>query len=153
VLADPDGACLRVEETFVRSGVDTPKSQSSRRTIAVGRKVADVLFELRGWTTSDGGDERVFANPRTGSPFDVQVYGKLYREALVKAGITDYIRPLHDGRHTSITNGAKAGLNPAALQARAGHASFYTTQRYISLAAPLPGFNAGAGSGRVGHSL
>lgn len=133
-LADPDGACLRVEETFVRSGIDTPKSQSSRRTVALGRKVAEVLFELRGRADYDGDDELVFGNPRTGNPFDVQVYGKLYREALVKAGITDYVRPFHDGRHTSITNGAKAGLNPAALQARAGHASFSTTQRYISLA-------------------
>jgi integrase len=133
-LADPDGACLRVEETYVRCGVDTPKSQSSRRTVALGRKVAETLFELRGQTAYQGDDERVFCNPRTGHTFDVLVYTKLYRKALAKAGITDYVRPFHDGRHTSITNGAKAGLNPAALQARAGHASFSTTQRYISLA-------------------
>jgi integrase len=136
-LADPDGACIRVEETFVRSGIDTPKSQSSRRTVALGRKVADTLFALRGRTAYDGDDELVFGNPRTGNPFDVLVYAKLYRKALVKAGITDYVRPFHDGRHTSITNGAKAGLNPAALQARAGHASFSTTQRYISLAGEM----------------
>ena len=96
--------------------------------------MAETLFALRGSTAYEGDDELVFGNPRTGRPFDVLVYGKLHREALAKAGITDYVRPFHDGRHTSITNGAKAGLNPAALQARAGHASFSTTQRYISLA-------------------
>jgi hypothetical protein len=37
-------------------------------------------------------------------------------------------------RHTSITNGAAAGMTPAALQKRAGHSAFSTTQRYIDLA-------------------
>jgi hypothetical protein len=38
------------------------------------------------------------------------------------------------GRHTSITNGAAAGISPAALMARAGHADLATTQLYIDLA-------------------
>jgi integrase len=44
------------------------------------------------------------------------------------------VRPFHDGRHTAITNDAAAGNAPAAIQARAGHADFSTTQRYIDLA-------------------
>jgi integrase len=44
------------------------------------------------------------------------------------------MRPFHDGRHSSITNGAAAGLSPAALMARAGHADLGTTQLYIDLA-------------------
>lgn len=44
------------------------------------------------------------------------------------------MRPFHDGRHTSITNSAAAGLSPAALMARAGHSDFKTTQGYIDLA-------------------
>jgi integrase len=47
---------------------------------------------------------------------------------------TDYVRPFHDGRHTSITNAAAAGVSPAALMARAGHSDFATTQLYIDLA-------------------
>ncbi|HEX3056648.1 MAG TPA: hypothetical protein VHP82_10960, partial [Gaiellaceae bacterium] len=43
-------------------------------------------------------------------------------------------RPFHDGRHTSITHAAASGNAPVAIQARAGHASFSTTQRYIDLA-------------------
>ena len=150
-LADPDGACLRVEETFVRSGIDTPKSLSSRRTVALGRKVAEVLFELRAQTAYEGDDdELVFGNPRTGNPFDVQVSGKLYREALAKARITDYVRPFHDGRHTSITNGAKAGLNPAALQARAGHVSFSTTHGTSALQARHSGRRPSSSNGVYG---
>jgi Phage integrase family len=76
----------------------------------------------------------VFCSPTRGTPFDVQRYTKTYRKALTKADITDYVRPLHDLRHTSITNAAAAGTPPAALMARAGHSSFTTTQGYIDLA-------------------
>jgi hypothetical protein len=45
------------------------------------------------------------------------------------------MRPMHDlGRVTSITNGVRANEHGSKLQARAGHASFATTQRYIDLA-------------------
>lgn len=44
------------------------------------------------------------------------------------------MRPFHNGRHTSITNAAAAGVPPAALIARAGHSDFKTTQGYIDLA-------------------
>jgi len=53
---------------------------------------------------------------------------------MVKAGVEKTMRPFHDGRHTSITNSAAAGLSPAALMARAGHSDFKTTQGYIDLA-------------------
>jgi integrase len=56
------------------------------------------------------------------------------RQALARAKITDYMRPFHDGRHTSITNAAASGMSPGALMARAGHSDFKTTQGYIDLA-------------------
>jgi integrase len=56
------------------------------------------------------------------------------RLALKRAKVDDYVRPFHDGRHTSITNSAAAGISPAALMARAGHSDFATTQLYIDLA-------------------
>lgn len=61
-------------------------------------------------------------------------YGKTFRLALRRAGITDYVRPFHDLRLSSITNAAAAGTPPAALMARAGHSDFKTTQGYIDLA-------------------
>jgi integrase len=63
--------------------------------------------------------------------------------ALVRAGLTrldakkgdpDYTRPFHDGRHTSLTNSAAAGMQGMAIMARAGHSDFGTTQLYIDLA-------------------
>src|SRR5436190_7659466 len=133
-LADPAGATLRVRETWVRGQVDTPKSERSERTISIGWLAAE-LFDHRGRTAFAGDDERVFCNPRTGGVLDERRYAVTYRLALARAGITDYIRPFHDGRHTSLTNAAAAGMSPAALMARAGHSDFKTTQGYIDLAA------------------
>ena len=50
------------------------------------------------------------------------------------AEITDYVRPFHDLRHSSLTNGATAGEQPIALMARAGHSSMATTKGYLHLA-------------------
>jgi integrase len=133
-LADPAGATLRVRETWVRGGPDTPKSEKSERTISIGH-LAGELFDHRARTAYAGDDERVFCNPCSGRVLDERRYAVTYRLALKRAGITDYVRPFHDGRHTSLTNAAAAGMSPAALMARAGHSDFKTTQGYIDLAA------------------
>jgi integrase len=65
---------------------------------------------------------------------DHEWYAKQFRAALAEAGITDYIRPFHDLRHASLTNGAAAGELPLELMARAGHRSMATTRQYIDLA-------------------
>jgi integrase len=132
-LADPAGATLRVRETWVRNQMDTPKSEKSERTIAIGR-LAGELFEHRGPSAFRGDDERVFCSPLTGGPIDPARYAVTFRAALKRARIDRPMRPFHDGRHTSITNAAAAGVSPAALMARAGHSDFKTTQGYIDLA-------------------
>lgn len=133
-LADPDGAFLRVTETWVAAGIDSPKSEASERTIALGQRLAAELFDHRSRTRYAGDDERAFCSPTKGTPFDIQRYTETFRAALKKAGISDYVRPFHDLRHSSITNAAAAGSSPAALMARAGHSDFKTTQGYIDLA-------------------
>jgi integrase len=133
-LADPEGPTIRVEETFVRNRTETPKSVTSARTIAVGRIVADVLFEHRARSRYVTDDDRVFCHPQTGGPLDHKRYADTFRAALAKAEVEGEVRPFHDGRHTSITNAAAAGVSPGALQARAGHSDLGTTQRYIDLA-------------------
>jgi site-specific recombinase XerD len=132
-LADPAGATLRVRETWVRDQADTPKSEKSERTIAIGR-LAGELFEHRGRSPFQGDDERVFCHPQTGGPLDHKGYAVTLRVALKRAKVDRPMRPFHDGRHTSITNAAAAGVSPAALMARAGHSDFKTTQGYIDLA-------------------
>ena len=75
----------------------------------------------------------MFCNPLTGAVLDHKRYADTLRVALSRAGIDRPMRPFHDGRHTSITNSAAAGISPAALMARAGHSDFATTQLYIDL--------------------
>jgi integrase len=136
-LADPEGPTLRVEETWVRNRTDTPKSVASTRTIALGQVVAEKLFEHRSRSRYDNDDNRVFCHLETGGPLDHKRYAETLRAALARADVEGEVRPFHDGRHTSITNAAAAGVAPGALQARAGHGDLGTTQRYIDLAGVL----------------
>jgi integrase len=89
------------------------ESDAGERTVALGERLATELFDHRGRTAFAGNDERVFCTPTKGTPFDMARYAASFRLALTKAGITDYVRPFHDGRHTSITNAAAAGTPPA----------------------------------------
>jgi integrase len=70
-------------------------------------------------------------------PADLCRYADTFHAALALAKVEGYVRPFHDGRHTSITSSAAAGVGPGALQARAGHSDLSTTQRYIDLAGVL----------------
>jgi integrase len=136
-LADPDGPHLRVAETWVRSGVDTPKSEAGERTISLGARIAAQLFEHRRHTAFVGDEERVFCSPTKGTAFDVVRFAATFRLALSRAKIEDRVQPFHDLRHTSITNAAAAGTSQAALMARVGHSDFKTTQAYIDLAGEM----------------
>jgi integrase len=53
--------------------------------------------------------------PRTWRKDQRQVVRRQLRTALKTAGIADYVRPFHDLRHSSLTNGAAAGEQPIAL--------------------------------------
>ena len=97
----------------------------------VAAMLAEELWDHRRWSCFDGDDDLVFPNPRTGRPFDPNRLSTLMRAARQHAGITGYVRPSHDLRHTSITNQARAGASEMALMARGGHTSFSTSQRYI----------------------
>ena len=133
-LADPAGARLRVEETYVRGGADTPKSEAGERTIALGPVLAEELWQHRRRTAFSGDSERVFCHPQTGGVLDHKRYAKTLRLALAKAKIDKPMRPFHDGRHTAITNAAAAGTPPEALMTRSGHSDYATTRLYIDLA-------------------
>ena len=74
------------------------------------------------------------AHPLTGGPLDHKHYAATLKDALAKGKVEGPMRPFHDGRHSSITNGAATGINPHALMARAGHSDFKTTSLYIDLA-------------------
>jgi integrase len=132
-LADPAGPRIRVEETIVKGYVDTPKSVAGERTIEISDLIAAELFEHRSRSAFQGEDEHVFVSS-WGTPFDVARYATTFGLVLARAGVEGRVRPFHDLRHSSITNGAAAGMSPAALQKRAGHSAYSTTQGYIDLA-------------------
>ena len=85
-LADPDGPGVRIEETWVRSATDTPKSDAGNRTISLGAKVAGEVVGAPHGRAAEGDDEYVFCNPRTGHPFDANRSGSCQGRA-------------HSGRH------------------------------------------------------
>jgi len=78
-LADPAGTVLRVRETFVRGAEDTPKSEAGERTIALGPKFAEELWQNRRRAAFSRDGERVFCHPTKGSPLDHKRYAKTLR--------------------------------------------------------------------------
>lgn len=71
----------------------------------------------------------------TGNPVGGQWYTEQFNKALKKAGITDYVRPFHDMRHTALTNEAATGKSGMVqLMAKAGHKNAGTTRQYMHLA-------------------
>ena len=65
-MLTPTGARLEVRETVVRGRQESPKSERAERTIALGPKLAEELFEHRTRSAFQSDDERVFCHPQTG---------------------------------------------------------------------------------------
>lgn len=128
---------LRVQDVdFLRGALKVmeSKTQEGERWIALS---ARLVAELMEHCIDKHPGEYVFQS-RIGGPLNPETYTTSFHRALLKAGITDYVRPFHDMRHTSLTNeAATAQSNPMALMARAGHRSMSTTRQYMHLAGVL----------------
>jgi integrase len=116
---------LRIRESKTEEGI---------RSIALSATLADALWQRRRVTAFQGDNELVFCHPKRGSKIDHEWFAGLFRSALKAAGIEEYLRPFHDLRHASLTNGAAAGEGPLELMTRAGHRSMSTTKQYLHLA-------------------
>jgi integrase len=110
------------------------KSEEGERGIALAPTLAEALWQHRSKSSYQDDTDRVFCHPERGSKIDPDWYAAEFRKALKAAGITDRVRPFHDLRHASLTNGAAAGETPIALMARAGHRNMSTTNQYLHLA-------------------
>jgi integrase len=110
------------------------KSEEGERAIALSPTLAEALWQHRRGSAFNGDDEYVFAHPDRGSKVEQEWYADHFRAALKATGIIDHVRPFHDARHASLTNGAAAGERPLELMARAGHRSMATTNQYVHLA-------------------
>lgn len=109
------------------------KSDEGVRSIAIPTRLAEDLWQHRRASAYNGDGELVFCHPERGTTYTYAAFKTAMQAALMAAGITDYVRPFHDLRVASLTNGAAAGESPVALQARAGHANYSTTQGYVRL--------------------
>jgi integrase len=129
---------LHVRETIVRGQFVSPKSRSSRRTMEIGPRTADLLDEVWKASRYRSDDSLVFGHPTLGTPVDPTKLSRDYmRPALKAAGITKPFRPWHDLRHTALTHEAAAGNPHAYVQAKAGHSQSTITDRYIHAAQVL----------------
>jgi integrase len=110
------------------------KSESGRRSIALPPALVEALSDHYRLTAFKGDDELVFCHPKRGSVYLAETFAEALRAALTAAGVEAELRPFHDLRHASLTNGAAAGESPIALMTRAGHANMATTKQYLHLA-------------------
>jgi integrase len=109
------------------------KSESGRRSIALPPILADALTAHYRRSSFKGDDERVFCHPERGTQDQAEGFSEALTAALAAAGVEAKLRPFHDLRHASLTNGAAAGESPIALMTRAGHAKVSTTKQYLHL--------------------
>lgn len=114
--------------------VRASKTEDGIRSIAVSPALADALRGHYQRTAFKGEGEFVFCHSHRGTRYSEKLFAEQFRAALTAAGITDYVRPFHDLRHTAITNEAAAGSSPIALMTKAGHSDMKTTRIYLHLA-------------------
>ena len=110
------------------------KSIEADRAIAISPALGAALEAHYQSTAFKGDGEFLFCNPQRGTRYSEKLFARQFREALAAAGITDYIRPFHDLRHTALTNEAASGSGPVALMAKAGHTDLKVTRQYLHLA-------------------
>jgi integrase len=110
------------------------KTEEAERSIALSPTLLAALEEHYRQTAFRDEDAFVFCHPERGTRYSEKLFAEQFRAALAAAGITDYVRPFHDLRHTALTNEAASGSGPVALMTKAGHSDMKTTRTYLHLA-------------------
>jgi len=110
------------------------KSDAGERSIAIPATLLEALGERYRTTAYRGDDQLVFCHPTKGGTYNAETFAEALRTALKAVGVDAELRPFHDLRHASLTNGAAAGESPIALMTRAGHSNMSTTKLYLHLA-------------------
>jgi integrase/recombinase XerC len=112
------------------------KTETGARSIAIGKALAEALWQHRRTSAFQGEDEYVFCHPELGNRYRADRFAEALAAAFKAAGIErpEGFRRCHDLRVTCGTNDVQAGMDNARLQAKLGHSDFRTTQRYVNLA-------------------
>jgi len=128
---------LKVQDIdFIRNAlrVVESKTEEGERWMSLP---GSLVVQLQAWCVDKDPGQYVFPSS-LGNPFNPEWYANAFNRALSRAGVTEYIRPFHDMRHTSLTLEAATGeSNFIALMARAGHTDAKVTRQYTKLAGVL----------------
>src|SRR2546422_2802281 len=131
---DFSASSLRVEESYYHGRFGTPKTQASRRTVALPPIVVQALVARRSRCLDDGPDSLVFGGQET-RPFDADHLrdGHL-KPACVRAGL----KPIdfHTLRHTHSSLLHATGTPLKVAQAQLGHSSMAMTLGVYTHALP-----------------
>jgi integrase len=120
-----DGPTVHVLEQLIHRGPGewervAPKTGVTRSVTLPDFAAAELAAHLETYSLP-GPDGLVFCT-RNGTPVQSPSFtSNIFRRALRRAGLP--IIRIHDLRHTAVSLGIAAGINPKVNQARAGHAS------------------------------
>ena len=123
---------VNITQVLDRQGVlrrNSTKTAAGKRFIIDQDLNADIMEHMarRGLTLNDHPDTLLFVNAATGGPLTYSAWHKLWRKALVKAGLTwkkenGQSLGLHDLRSMNRTIMNEVGVDPTTARGRFGHA-------------------------------
>lgn len=117
-----------------------PKSETSKREVPLGQRVADTLRQHREISPYDHDDDPEFCHPLTGNPLDAGKARDRFYDAMMAAGMAHMLgqsgggNVFHSLRHTFGTQMASAGAPLVAIKEWMGHADIQTTMIYAKWA-------------------
>ena len=118
-----------------------PKTERSRRSIALSAAAVGLLHQVRGKQTipkaeiADAWTQSGFVlTHQDGMPLDSEVVSKAFTKLVKEAGFPDLT--MHGLRHTHATILLEQGVNPKVVSERLGHASVATTMDIYSHVLP-----------------
>lgn len=116
---------VTVDEATYRGTLDSPKTERSDRTVAIGPIVRRELDEWRRVAPFTDPSDFVFS-VRTNSPINLKnAVGRHVKPACQRLGIPAV--SWHDLRHTYTTWGRRAGVKAESMRDQLGHSSVKTT--------------------------
>lgn len=117
-----------------------PKSAAGIRRISMLEPTAQLLREQRkriaAWRLRAGtawADNDLIVCDPFGQVLNPEELSKAARTVRDRAGVSRDVSPLHGGRHYSLTQLHKAGIDSITIKARAGHADIRSTVGYITI--------------------
>ena len=131
---DLEAAELQVVQAVVQIGSEVelsePKTDSSRRRVALDRETADVLRSHLRASEARAGSDRLEATSlvfpgRRGGPMNPELFSGRFRRLVKRSGLPT-IR-FHDLRHSHASHALAAGVHPKVVSERLGHTSVVIT--------------------------